>query len=195
MANNQIKFDVGFMKQAGVAASQLESILNQAWNSKLGQLDLSKVNNNIKATYGSVANLKTMLEGSGAAGAAAYNRFASSVLNTNVQLKQSNKLVDKMFDSIKNVFTYNISATIFNRLTGTLQEAFNYTKKLDTSLNDIRIVTGLSADNMEKFAKQANDAAKSMGASTLDYTNAALIYYQQGLSDEEVAATAASLST
>ena len=178
------------LKQAGVAASQLESILNQAWNSKLGQLDLSKVNNNIKATYGSVANLKTMLEGSGAAGAAAYNRFASSVLNTNVQLKQSNKLVDKMFDSIKNVFTYNVSATIFNRLTGTLQEAFSYTKKLDTSLNDIRIVTGLSADNMERFAKQANDAAKNMGASTLDYTNAALIYYQQGLSDEEVAARA-----
>ena len=223
MANNQIKFDVGFnfnksdlntlttalkniqnevnkanltgnltdgLKQAGVAASQLESILNQAWNSKLGQLDLSKVNNNIKATYGSVANLKTMLEGSGAAGAAAYNRFASSVLNTNVQLKQSNKLVNDMATTLGNTFRYGISSSIINRLAGSIETAFNYTKKLDTSLNDIRIVTGLSADNMERFAKQANDAAKSMGASTLDYTNAALIYYQQGLSDEEVAARA-----
>lgn len=223
MANNQIKFDVGFnfnksdlntlttalkniqnevnkanltgnltdgLKQAGVAASQLESILNQAWNSKLGQLDLSKVNNNIKATYGSVANLKTMLEGSGAAGAAAYNRFASSVLNTNVQLKQSNKLINDMATTLGNTFRYGISSSIINRLAGSIETAFNYSKKLDTSLNDIRIVTGLAADNMEKFAKQANDAAKSMGASTLDYTNAALIYYQQGLSDEEVAARA-----
>lgn len=41
---------------------------------------------------------------------------------------------------------------------------------------------------MERFAKQANSAAKNLGASTLDYTNASLIYYQQGLSDQEVAA-------
>ena len=223
MANNQIRFDVGFnfnksdlntlttalkniqkeidkasitgnltdgLKQAGAAASKLEEILNQAWNSKLGQLDLSKVNNNIKATYGSVSNLKSMLEGSGAAGAAAYNKFASSVLNTNIQLKQSNKLVQQMATTLGNTFRYGISSSIVNRLSESIQSAFNYTKKLDTSLNDIRIVTGLSADNMERFAKQANDAAKSMGASTLDYTNAALIYYQQGLSDEEVAARA-----
>ena len=223
MANNQIRFDVGFnfnksdlntlttalkniqnevnkanltgnltdgLKQAGVASKQLEGILNQAWNSKLGQLDLSKVNNSIKTTYGSVSNLKSMLEGSGAAGAAAYNRFASSVLNTNIQLKQSNKLVKDMATTLGNTFRYGISSRIVNELAESIQSAFNYTKKLDTSLNDIRIVTGLSADNMERFAKQANDAAKSMGASTLDYTNAALIYYQQGLSDEEVAARA-----
>ena len=37
---------------------------------------------------------------------------------------------------------------------------------------------------MERFAKNANNAAKSLGASTKDYTKAALIYYQQGDSDE-----------
>jgi TP901 family phage tail tape measure protein len=41
---------------------------------------------------------------------------------------------------------------------------------------------------MERFAVQANKAAKELGASTKSYTDAALIYYQQGLSDEEVAA-------
>jgi phage-related minor tail protein len=39
---------------------------------------------------------------------------------------------------------------------------------------------------MERFAKYANEAAKSTGATTLDYTDAALIYYQQGLSESEV---------
>jgi hypothetical protein len=37
-------------QEAASAASQLEDILNGAWNSKLGQLDLSKVNNGIKQT-------------------------------------------------------------------------------------------------------------------------------------------------
>ena len=39
---------------------------------------------------------------------------------------------------------------------------------------------------MSKFADQANRAAMALGKSTMDYTKAALIYAQQGLSDEEV---------
>jgi TP901 family phage tail tape measure protein len=39
---------------------------------------------------------------------------------------------------------------------------------------------------MADFAAQANKAAKALSATTTEYTNAALIYYQQGLSDEEV---------
>jgi hypothetical protein len=31
---------------------------------------------------------------------------------------------------------------------------------------------------MAKFAKQANSAARNLNATTLDYTNASLIYYQ-----------------
>jgi hypothetical protein len=34
---------------------------------------------------------------------------------------------------------------------------------------------------MDKFAARANKAAKALSASTLDYTDAALIFYQQGL--------------
>jgi TP901 family phage tail tape measure protein len=39
---------------------------------------------------------------------------------------------------------------------------------------------------MEAFAKSANSAAKALGATTLDYTDAALIYYQQGLDTDKV---------
>jgi hypothetical protein len=37
-----------------VEASKLESILKSAWNSDLQSLNLSKVNEGIKGTYGSV---------------------------------------------------------------------------------------------------------------------------------------------
>jgi hypothetical protein len=39
---------------------------------------------------------------------------------------------------------------------------------------------------MDKFADKANKAAKALSTSTLNYTDASLIYYQQGLSDKEV---------
>jgi hypothetical protein len=40
---------------------------------------------------------------------------------------------------------------------------------------------------MSKFAVEANRAAKALSTTTTDYTNASLIYFQQGLSAEEVA--------
>jgi len=71
---------------------------------------------------------------------------------------------------------------------GQIQGALNYAEKLNTSLNNIRIVTGASTDKMADFAKEANTAAKRLSTTTTAYTNASLIYYQQGLGDKEVAA-------
>ena len=70
-------------------------------------------------------------------------------------------------------------------MTSSLSNAWSYAKKLDSSLNNIRIVSGQSADQMERFAKQANTAARELGVATTDYTNASLIYYQQGITDPE----------
>jgi TP901 family phage tail tape measure protein len=39
---------------------------------------------------------------------------------------------------------------------------------------------------MSKFAAEANKAAKALSTTTTEYTNASLIYYQQGLSDADV---------
>jgi TP901 family phage tail tape measure protein len=40
---------------------------------------------------------------------------------------------------------------------------------------------------MASFAQEANTAAKALSTTTTAYTNASLIFYQQGLSDSEVA--------
>ena len=181
--------DEGFQK-ASKAAKQLESIINSSWNDKLNQLNLDKFNQSVKNSYGSVAELKNHLSGAGASGQAAFNSLASSVLNTNLQLRQSNQLLNSMATSMANTVKWGITSSIFNNITRSVQKAYYYAKDLDTSLNDIRIVTGDSADQMERFSKSANDAAKELGRSTLDYTKAALTFYQQGLSDQEVQARA-----
>lgn len=174
------------LKQAAATARELEQILNKSWNSKLNQLDLSRMNKSIKDTYGGVDQLRAKLESVGQG--QVFNKMASSILNTNMQLKQSNKILDSMAQTMANTVRFGISSSVFNRITNEIQRAYDYSIKLDTSLNDIRIVSNKSADDMERFAVQANKAAKALGSSTLDYTNASTIYYQQGLSDEDVAA-------
>lgn len=135
-----------------------------------------------------MSNLQQSLLSVGKTGQLAFDKVAAQVLHTNLQMRNSSKLIDEMGQSLANTIKWGFSSSVFNTFTGAIGKAYGYAKNLDSSLNDIRIITGQSANSMEKFAMNANKAAKELGASTLDYTEAALIYYQQGLSDEEVAA-------
>ena len=65
---------------------------------------------------------------------------------------------------------------------------YRYVQDLNESLNDIKIVTGQSAEQMAKFAKRYEWSGKSLSTTTTVYTDMALIFYQEGLSDEEVKA-------
>ena len=174
------------LKQAASEARKLENILNNSYNSKIGQIDLSKFNNSIKTAYGGLDQLKNKLESLGQGNV--FNKMQSSLLGTNMQLKESNKLLDEMATTMTNTIRWGITSSIFNEVSTSIQKAYTYAKQLDSSLNDIRIVTGYSAEQMESFAVSANKAASALGASTRDYTEASLIYYQQGLNDQEVQA-------
>ena len=185
-SNKDMNLDTQF-KQAASAAKQLQQIINSSWNDKLNQLNLDKFNQSINQSFGSVQNLKNQLVSGTAQGQAAFNSLASAVLNTNVQLRQSNTLLDKMAVSMANTVKWGITSKIFNSITGSIRSAYYYAKDLNSSLTDIRMVTGDSADEMERFAKNANEVSKALGRSTLDYTKSAVEYYRQGLSDEQVA--------
>ena len=91
-----------------------------------------------------------------------------------------------MAKTLTNTVKWNIASGAINSMSRSVEQAWGYTKSLDTSLNNIRIVTGKSAEEMGDFAIKANEAAQSLGKTTTDYTNAALIYAQQGLSDKEI---------
>ena len=184
---NQLKTG---LQQAAATANTLDQILEKTFNTNLGTLNVTKFNQELNKSGLTLKQVQTDLSKVGNQGATAYNRLAQAVLGTNLQLKQSSKLLDDMADTLTKTVKWGLASSLFNNVTNSIQRAYTYSKQLDTSLNDIRIVTDKSAENMDRFAESANEAAKQMGASTLDYTNAALIYYQQGLSDEETAARA-----
>jgi len=174
------------LREAGTMARQLSSILESSFNKDLGTLNITKFNEGLKQAGITSEQVRASLIGQGNAGVAAYSKLATSILNTNVQLKEQNKLLNDMATTMTNTVKWGVASSVLNTMTGAIRDAYNYAKQLDTSLTDIRIVTGDSADQMSRFAEQANAAAKNMGANTLDYTKAALAYYQQGLGDEAV---------
>ena len=178
-------------RQGIEAAQTIKSALDDAFNVDTGRLDLTAFNRAIQNSGRTLSELTSDLQSLGPAGTNAFMALSKSISNAEMPLRRTSQLFDELWQSMQNAAKWNISTTVLNSFTGAIQSAYEYSKDLDESLTNIRIVTGQSREQMEAFADSANQAAHDLSASTLDYTNAALIYYQQGLNDEEVAARTA----
>ncbi len=169
-------------------AQNVETALNKAFNAKLDTVNIEafhKALSEAGEAGSSIEQVYSAFSRAGSAGQNAFRLLSNQVLSTNVQLKQSHTLLDNIATTLANTVKWNIASSAVNSLSNSVQQAFGYVKSLDTSLNDIRIVTNKSAEQMDLFAEKANEAAQSLGKSTTDYTDAALIFYQQGLDDKE----------
>lgn len=187
-AKSQLPGATEQLKEAGVMAQQVGDILRSSFNYDFNQVNIGAFTQGLNSAGLSMDQLRSKFTAAGSQGTAAFSQLGSSILNTKIQIKESNTLLDQMATTMTNTVKWGIASGTFNKVTQSVREAFSYVEKLDKSLNDIRIVTNKSAESMQQFAKDANSAAKNLGASTRDYTEASLIYYQQGLSDEEVKA-------
>ena len=179
---------VADLKEIQTAASAVQSALEKSFNPKLNTQDLTKFQQELAMSGQSISSIKAGLDKAGVSGQNAFRNITAELLTTNRQLKQSNQWLDKMADTMANTVRWTVASSALNAVTGSIQKAYSFTKQLDTSLNDIRIVTGKSADEMARFAKEATTAAKNLGSTTTAYTKAALIYEQQGLGEADVAA-------
>lgn len=174
------------MQSAVTSARELQHHLSGAMNSKTGNLDLSKLSKSLKSANTDIATLSSGLLRAGRDGEQAFMNVQRALSTASVQINKANGLLGEFWVTLKNTARWQISSTALHAFVGSLQTAYGYAKNLDESLNNIRIVTGHNIEYMDKFAEKANKAAKALSSTTLDYTNASLIYYQQGLSDEEV---------
>ena len=175
------------LRQIKKDAELVENALKKAFNTKLNTVNIEAFNQRLEGAGKSVNQIYDSFSRAGAAGENAFRNMSSQIFGINPQLKQSHAILDKMATTLGNTIKWNIASSAVNTLTRSVQQAWGFVKSLDTSLNDIRIVTGKSSEEMGNFAKQANEAAESLGRTTTDYTKAALIYAQQGLDDEEIA--------
>lgn len=173
------------------AAQELETHLRSAVNVNTGQLNLVAFNKSLQQSGQSLSTLVTNLANAGSTGQQAFINLATAISQTQVPLRQTNALINNMMTTLKNTVKWELSSSVVHGLEGALSGAVSYVKDLNSSLTDIRIVTGQSVEDMSKFAEQANRAAKELSTTTKAYADASLIYYQQGDSQEQVAKKAA----
>ena len=174
------------IQKATRAAAELKVHLQNATNVKTGSLDFAKLNQSIKNSGSSLSEYAAKVQSIGPEGQKAFALLAQSVASAEVPIRRSNALLSELWVTMKNTARWQLTSSMLHGFMGAVQSAVGYTEDLNESLNNIRIVTGNSVEQMADFAKEANKAAKALSTSTTDYTNAALIYYQQGLDQQQV---------
>ena len=174
------------LRKASAAAAELQGHLQKAVDVNTGKLDLSRFSASLKQSGKQLSDYRRDLEAIGPVGSQAFLSVAKSIATAETPLLRTNKRLNEFMTTMKNTAKWQISSSIMHGFMGAVQQAYGYSQSLNESLNNIRIVTGYNTEQMAEFASQANKAAKALSTTTTDYTNASLIYFQQGLSDEEV---------
>ena len=183
-----IGLDTKQMQSTLNAVNVLEQALNRAYDPTLNTINIQKFNQLLLQSGMDANKLQTELSAVGFTGQQAFLKATSQLMQFNTATKQTNKFLDNIATTLFNTIKWTATSSIINNISGSIQKSYYYVKDLDSSLNDIRIVTNKSAEDMAEFAVQANNAAKALAVTTEDYTQGALIYYQQGLDDETVKA-------
>ena len=171
---------------ASEAAKELQFHLNNAFNASTGNFDLSMLDRSLKTSGSNITDLSVKLLSAGATGQQAFVKLAQSISLADQPMFRISKRMQDFAVTMKNTVKWQLSSSMLHGFMGAVQSAYGYAQDLNESLNNIRIVTGYNIDKMAQFAEQANKAAKALSTTTTDYTDASLIYFQQGLSDAEV---------
>ena len=158
--------------------AQIEVAYTKSFDSKLGVLNIQTLDKELSKAGIRSQNLFNTLAKVGQENV--FNKMIEQATTANYKLKQTNDFLEDIGHTITSTIRWGIASRLMNEMVGSIKGSFGYIKDLDTSLNDIRIVTGKSADEMERFARESNRAASKLGQTTRSYTDASLIYYQQG---------------
>ena len=187
LTTNSFK-DMGVNSQVSKATAEvtrLKAILTDAVG-ETGKLDLSKFTKGLSQSGMSIGSVANSLNSLGGSGQAAFAKLASSILKAEMPLKQTNNLITEMKNTLVNSARWTIASSAIKMISSGISNAYSYAQDLNKSLTDIRIVSGKSADDMARFAVEANKAAKALNTTTGRYADASLIYYQQGLTESAV---------
>lgn len=181
---NNLAFGPEINKAIG-DATKLQVILKNTTMAN-GNLDLTKFRSELQKSGLSVKELGNSLLSLGPKGSQAFSQLTQSIISAEIPLKRTSTLLSNFATTLKNTAKWQISSTILHGFMSSISQAYGYSKDLNESLNNIRIVSKQNTEQMADFAKEANKAAKELSVTTTAYTDAALIFYQQGLEGNAV---------
>ena len=182
MGKNNSAYAESSMRSDIARIQQVQQALSKSFNTNLNLIDLSTFKKELGGlSFGELQSTMSQIP----EGAKAFNSILGTVGQIDTGFKNISSLSDKIMNTFGNTVRWGITASIFQTIQNSLYRSVDYVKELDTSLNNIQIVTGETSSNLAEWAKSANEAAAQLGASTVAFTDAAQLYAQNGYTQED----------
>ena len=160
--------------------NKVSEALKTSFNSSLGMLDFQKFTTSLSGSGITLSSLQKNLSAAGTQGTKAFNSILGAVGKFDTGIKTTSSTVDKLVTSLGNTARWGVTSRLVNGIADSFNQAVQYVQDLDDSLTQIMLVTDYSREEMDEYAKSANEAAKALGSTTTELTNASLIFAQQG---------------
>ena len=126
--------------------------------------------------------------------AAGGTQFQASLNQANLALARADRSVISLNSKIKEMgrvitqsFKFTAAQELLQGISTAAQEAYQWVYDLDKTITNIGVVTGYTGEQLEKVTQNAITGARELRIAANDYAEGALIFYQQGLGDDEVA--------
>ena len=188
---NAFKVDAGFsggmskeISNAVVQARSLEKALQAATTDK--GLSFSSMNAELRKAGTNMNQVVSGLIAGGDAFKGSANEALTAFASANRQVITLNSHLQEMGRVFLQSMKFTVAQQAIQGLQNMLQESYEWVVDLDSQLNQIQIVSGKTAQQMEAVSAQIVERSRALKVAASDYAEASQIYYQQGLQDAEV---------
>lgn len=168
------------VKQAQI----LETALKKATTDK--GLSFRSLNSELQKAGTTATEMVATLAKAGPAFAGSLDSFLTAFATADRSLISINSKLKEMQRVMTQSIKFTAAAQIQQFVYGQVQEAISWVRELNSELNTIAIVSGKTAEEMNKVFESVIKNSKELRVAADDYAYAAQIFYQQGLGDEEV---------
>lgn len=181
--NLRNKGELGKEVERGVAAaSALKTILQQATTNK--GLSFISMNIALKQANISAAELVRNLSSAGMHNSVnsfieAFTSADRTVLSLNAKLQEMNRVMTQSFK-------FSAAQQALRFFSGVFRDGIRWSKDMNEVLTEISIVSEKTGAALDNTMQSILDGAAALKVAAKEYAQAAVIFYQQGLADDEV---------
>lgn len=168
--------------QAIQTINQVQAALTKAFNPRLGILDNKALIGGLNNIKGGINGVYQAFAAGGIKGTQAFASLYGQMNKVDKGMRQVSSTADKIMNTLGNTVRWGLIASAFASVMNAAHQSAEYVKDLDRSLTNIMMVSGETRDNMNEFAKQANQVAQRLGGTTVQMTEATKVFIQQGYS-------------
>lgn len=163
----------------------LEKAIKRATTDK--GISYYSLNSELQKAGTSASKLVSILASGGDQFAASLNAANKALATADRSLLSVNTKIKEMSRVLTQSFKFTAAQSFLQGVSNSIQEAYQWAVDLNSTITNIGVVTGYTGDQLTKVTENAIAGARELRIAANEYAQGALIFYQQGLGDDEVA--------